>query len=241
MFYIRINKVRIFDNREGIFGLFNKAELRFYTYVTASPTGADLQTSALTLSDLANLSDETARKQKLLEAVQTEAVKFAQSNSIEINGVKDNQSLTFGEAGLIIFQSEFIPAALNLQLWVIESDEDIRRFVIDVDQIVDSAAFNGLATAIGLALTVSNPILTAAISVGGVLVHLLREKLRNTKDDLVGYWQCVLNRDEHYPYGVRDKQDVPDTTRNIQVDYTLFGFENELNQSVINHEKRKEE
>jgi hypothetical protein len=228
MFYARINKIKVFNNKEGFLGLFNKAELRIYSYVTASSIGTDLQTSALTLSDLAELSDETARKQKLLQAVQIEATKFAQSNTIEVNGVKDNQSLTFGDAGLVIYQSDFIPAAIHLQLWVIESDEDIRRFVIDIDQIVDSAAFKGLTAAIGLALTVSNPVLTAAISVGGVLVHLLKKKLRTSKDDLVGYWQNILNREEHYPYGVRDKQDVPDTTRNIQVDYTLFGFENEI-------------
>jgi hypothetical protein len=231
MFYIRINKIRIFNNREGFLGLFNKAEMRIYSYVTASSTGIDLQTSALRLSDLANLSDEAARKQKLLETVQAEVDKFAQSNSIEINRVKDNQSLTFGEAGLVIYQSDFIPATLHIQLWVVESDEDLRQRVGDADKIVDSAAFKGLTTAIGLALAVTNPILTAAISVGGVLTHLLRQKLRNTKDDLVGYWQCVLNRNEHYPYCVRDKQDVPDTTGNIQVDYTLFGFENEVKNS----------
>jgi hypothetical protein len=235
MFYTRINKIKVFNNREGFLGLFNKAEMRIYSYVTASTTGKNLQNSFLTLSDLANLSDEAARKQKLLEAVQAEVDKFAQSSSIEINGVKDNQSLTFGDAGLIIYQSEFIPAALHLQLWVIESDEDMRHRVIDTEQILDSTAFKGLSTAIGLALAVTNPILTAAISVGGVLAQLLRQKLRNKKDDLVGYWQCILNRNEHYPYCVRDKQDTPDTTGNIQVDYTLFGFENEVKQLIINN------
>jgi hypothetical protein len=231
MFYTRINKIKVFNNREGFIGLFNKAEMRIYSYVTASATGEDIHKDMplLTLSDLADLSDEAARKQKLLDAVQIEASKFAQSNSIEINGVKYNQSLTFGEAGLIIYQSDFIPAALRVQLWVIESDEDIRRVVMDTNQIVDSAAFKGLTSAVGLALAVTNPILTAAISVGGVLTQLLRQKLRNNKDDLVGYWQCALNRNEHYPFCVRDKQDVPDTTGNIQVDYTLFGFENEVN------------
>jgi hypothetical protein len=45
-------------------------------------------------------------------------------------------------------------------------------------------------------------------------------------DDLVGYWQMTLNRAEHYPHGTRDRQDTADTTGNILVDYTLFGFEN---------------
>jgi hypothetical protein len=52
--------------------------------------------------------------------------------------------------------------------------------------------------------------------------------LRANKDDLVGYWQASLNRAEHFPHGCRDKQDVYDTTGNILIDYTLFGFENEI-------------
>jgi hypothetical protein len=35
----------------------------------------------------------------------------------------------------------------------------------------------------------------------------------------------LLNRKEHYPHGTRDRQDVYDTTGNILIDYTLFGFE----------------
>ena len=228
MFYVRENKIRIFNNQEGFLGLLNKAEIRIYSYVTASPTGTAVHTSALTLSDLAMLPNEAARKEKLLEAVQAEVDKFAQSNSIEINGVKDNQSLTFSDAGLLIYQSDFIPEALCIQLWVIESDEDLRSLATDTEQIKDSDAFKGLTSSVNLALAVKNPILSAVIGVGGVLIQLLRKRRRNNKDDLVGYWQCVLNKNEHYPHCVRDKQDVPDTTGNIQVDYTLFGFEKEL-------------
>jgi hypothetical protein len=37
MFYARINKVKVFNNREGFLGLFNRrAELRIYSYL--SPT-----------------------------------------------------------------------------------------------------------------------------------------------------------------------------------------------------------
>jgi hypothetical protein len=235
MFYTRINKIKVFDNREGFLGLFNSAEMRIYSYVTAASTvGADLRVCPdlracpLILSDLMNLSDESARRQKLLEAVQTEVAKFAQSNSIEINGVKDNQSMLFGESGLVIYQSDFIPPSLNLQLWVIESDEDARNFALEADKVIGSDAFKGLYAAVETALVVSNPVLSGVIAVGGVALSLLRQKLRTNKDDLVGYWQASLNRAEHYPHGSRDKQDVYDTTGNMQVDYTLFGFENEV-------------
>jgi hypothetical protein len=224
MFYTRINKIKVFDNREGFLGLFNSAEMRIYSYV-----GADLRVCPLILSDLMNLPDEAARRQKLLEAVQSETAKLSQSNSLEINGVKDNQTLLFGESGLVIYQSDFIPASLNLQLWVIESDEDVRSFALDADKVIDSDAFKGLYAAVETALAISNPVLSGVIAVGGVALSLLRQKLRINKDDLVGYWQASLNRAEHYPHGARDKQDVYDTTGNIQVDYTLFGFENEVN------------
>jgi hypothetical protein len=239
MFYTRINKIKVFNNREGFLGLFNSAEMRIYTYVGAdlrvcpSPCpSAPLSPYPLTLSDLMNLSDESSRRQKLLEAVQSEVAKFAQSNSLEINGVKDNQSMLFGESGLVIYRSDSIPASLDLQLWVIESDEDVRSFALDADKVIDSDAFKGLYLAAEAALALTNPVLSGAIAVGGVALNLLRQKLRSNKDDLVGYWQASLNRTEHYPHGSRDKQDVYDTTGNMQVDYTLFGFENQL---IINN------
>jgi hypothetical protein len=124
MFYARINKLKVFDNREGFLGLFDKAELRIYSYVTAgslTDAGAD---GALTLADLLELPDEAARRQKLLERVLAETDKFAQSSFLEINGVKDNQTLLFGDSGMMIYQSETIPDRLAIQLWVIESDSD---------------------------------------------------------------------------------------------------------------------
>jgi hypothetical protein len=248
--------MKVFDNREGFLGLFNRAELRIYSYATPVPAGAGLAPAlengviangatangaivngtiangtenratarvAPTLADLMNLPDDASRKQRLLDAVLAEAGNFAQSYSLDVDGVRDNQTLFFGETGLLLYRSDTIPDALRLQLWVIESDEDVRRWALDADKVMDSDAFKGLVAAATAALAVTNPILTASIGVGGVLVNLLRQKLREKKDDLVGYWQCDLNRAEHYPHSTRDRQDVSDTTGNIQVDYTIFG------------------
>jgi hypothetical protein len=151
MFYARINKIKVFNNREGFPGLFNSAELRIYSYATAVPSAAgdDPQVSPgrvnpFLLSDLAGLPDETVRRLKLQEAVASEVNKFAQSAALEINGIKDNQSLLFGDSGLAVYQSDTIPAWLDLQLWVIESDEDVRRFALNAGQIIDSDAFKSL-------------------------------------------------------------------------------------------------
>jgi hypothetical protein len=234
MFYSRINKIKVFNNREGILGLFNRsAELRIYSYTTSysvgitSPVPSVPFVPPLTLRDLIDL-DDNARYQKLLDAVRSEAELFAQSKYLEINGVKDNQSLLFGDSGLVIYSNEQIPDMLNMQLWVIESDADVRNFALDADKVIDSDAFKGLLIAVETALTVTNPVLSGVIGIGTVVANLLRQKLRANKDDLVGYWQMTLNRAEHYPHGTRDRQDTADTTGNILVDYTLFGFENEI-------------
>ncbi|MDR3245567.1 MAG: DUF5675 family protein, partial [Prevotellaceae bacterium] len=79
----------------------------------------------------------------------------------------------------------------------------------------------------------TNPAIAGAISIGKIVAKIVWEKLLNNKDDLVGFWQVSLNRTEHYPHGILDKQDIPDTTQNILVDYTLFGFEKVVQGSKI--------
>jgi hypothetical protein len=233
MFYSRINKIKVFDNREGFLGLFNKrAEIRIYSYVKASTVlpalSASDHSSGIAISELLGLPDEAARKQRLLDAVLAETNHLAQSSSLEIDGVKDNQTLLFGDSGLVIFSSERIPDKLDLQLWVIEADNDVRNFVIEADKVLDSDAFKGLFAAVEATLAITNPVISGVIAVAGVVINIIRKRLRENKDDLVGYWQASFNRAEHYPHGVRDKQDVYDTTGNILVDYTLFGYENTI-------------
>ncbi|MDR2679888.1 MAG: hypothetical protein LBC47_03665, partial [Tannerella sp.] len=130
MFYTRINKIKIFNNREGFLGLFNRsAELRIYSYVL-NPAGtaghypeSDRTYRPLSISDLLHL-DEKQREERLLEQVIAEAGLLAQSRFLEVNGVKDNQTLLFGDSGLVIYSSDHIPSELDIRLWVIESDTD---------------------------------------------------------------------------------------------------------------------
>jgi hypothetical protein len=218
MFYVRINKIKIFNNREGFPGLFNRAELRIHSHAAGYSVGTEPYVSPLTLAGLIDLDDD-ARRQKLLDSVLSEASRFAQSHSLEINSVKDNQTLTFDEAGLVLYQSETIPDSLNLQVWVIELDEDVWKFALDAEKVMQSDAFLGLVSTVGAVLAMTNPFLTGTIGVGGVVVSLLRQKLKANRDDLVGYQQATLNRTEHYPHGTCDRQDVYDSTGNMQLDY----------------------
>jgi hypothetical protein len=221
MFFARINKIKVFDNKEADFLGLNRAELKIYSFATE-------QTSPLTLGDLHELSEEE-RKAILMQAVIDATHQF---QFLEIGNVKDNQSLFFGEAGILAYRSERIPEQLNLQLWVIESDQKERQFFVDADDVLNSEAFQGLFTSITTALTVANPLLGTAIAVTRVVANLIQKKLKTNKDDLVGYWQMQLSRAEHYPHGTREKQDSPDTTGNILVDYTLFAYDTVAGEST---------
>jgi hypothetical protein len=164
MFYARINKIKVFNNREGFLGLFNHAELQIYS-LASNPTNMSgsghfgdfsgkpkvlPQPVLLKMDDLLSLSDKK-RKEKLLEAALTEAERFSQSQRLEINGVKDNQTLLFGESGLVIYQSNRIPDQLDVQLRVIESDSDVRKFSVDADSVLESETFKRLLGALKVA------------------------------------------------------------------------------------------
>jgi hypothetical protein len=89
MFCVRINKIKVFNNREGFLRLFNRAEMHIYSYVTASSVPS---------------------------------------------AVEPGSAPSLQQPSLAIYAGEQIPDALNIQLWVIESDEDIRRFAPDADR-----------------------------------------------------------------------------------------------------------
>jgi hypothetical protein len=47
--------------------------------------------------------------------------------------------------------------------------------------------------------------------------------LVRNRDDQVGLYYLSLNRMEHYPNGERKRDDVPDLSNNVRVDYSIFG------------------
>jgi hypothetical protein len=66
-------------------------------------------------------------------------------------------------------------------------------FAFDTEKVMPSDAFQGFIASIGSVPAVTNPFLTGAIGVGGVVVSLLRKKLKINRDDLVSYRQATLN------------------------------------------------
>ena len=50
----------------------------------------------------------------------------------------------------------------------------------------------------------------------------LQVPVRN-RDDQVGLNYLSINRIEHYPNGERKRNDEPDLSNNVRVDYSIFG------------------
>jgi hypothetical protein len=72
--------------------------------------------SLLSISDPWIYPTGLARKQKLVDDVIAEASHQSQSSPLEINGLRDNQTLLLGDSGLAIRSSERIPEKLDIQL-----------------------------------------------------------------------------------------------------------------------------
>ena len=76
-----------------------------------------------------------------------------------------------------------------------------------------------------VAAAASNPSYVAAVGIGKHVVKMLAERRQSNKDDIIGVLYTSLNRREHYPHGERKRDDVPDLTNNMFIDYSMFGFD----------------
>ncbi|MDR1407103.1 MAG: hypothetical protein LBJ23_03520, partial [Tannerella sp.] len=167
MFFARLNKMKVFDNREGFLGLSDRAELRIYSRVNAG-LNPFLHVTLADFRELDNNPDGIAERLKTL--LLGEAGDLAQCNYVEVNGVKDNDSLYFGDAGFLMYQDAQIPETLNVQLLVIEADDDIRKFAIGAGDVLDSPVVKGITGSILTALAAVNPVWTATVGIGRLAV-----------------------------------------------------------------------
>jgi hypothetical protein len=223
MFYARINKIRIFSNREGFLGLFDRAEVQIYSLAGKPESTVKLEDLVMELAEVSDDKKEEAIQKKLLDAVKAEAKNLQFLQKLPIRGVRDNEVLTFGDEGIQLYKSETTPDELGMHVWLIELDNDIRDLALTTDDILKSTEFKTLLTTGLAALAVKNPLAVAAVSLTGLVFRLVLKKLLSeNRNDLIGYWHETLNRSEHYPHGIRNREDVPDSTRNMLVDYTLF-------------------
>ncbi|MCP4609568.1 MAG: hypothetical protein GY845_12730 [Planctomycetes bacterium] len=219
MFYFRINKVRIIDNRENAFLFFTRdlAEIKLVSLITTGNTS---------FPDLDPFLAETnpEKKKQLAAAMVAQVV----SNRIlaTIDNVKDGQTINFGDTGYVVFQANTIPQDFNWCFIALEDDGDVRNVGSSIDEVLKNPGFDMFATNLAvLAGAAANPAFTAGVVVAKFVASVIADNLKKNKDDLAGLLYMSLNRREHYQHGIRDRDDVADLTGNMIVDYSLFGFE----------------
>lgn len=219
-FYFRINKLRIVDNREGrMFGFAGKdsAEMKLYSFITTD--GVDLPD--LTLLQAASTQEQkTALVSKMVKAI-VDARIFT-----EIQNVKDNHIATFGDTGYVLYQSKTIPENFSWSFIAIESDQDYRDLGGMIEaELKNTAQVDQFAKNLSGLLASGAPQFAAAVELTKFTVGLMARVTKRNKDDQLGVLYMSLNRSEHYPHCLRDKQDVPDLSNNMFVDYSLYGHE----------------
>ena len=115
MFYFRINKLRIVNNREGrnvlrVFGM-DQAEVQLNSFVTTDQSRLPQMDDYLATNDLQHK-----------KAILAEAVHQVVNSRIftTIHNVTDNHVMTFGDTGYVLYQSEQIPTHFDWILLAID-------------------------------------------------------------------------------------------------------------------------
>jgi hypothetical protein len=220
MFYFRINRLFIYDNKEGkrflLFGA-DTAELKMISFVATE------HSQLPDMSEFLQTTDEKRRKEIMQQAV-TQVVSSRVINEVE--NIKDQGEVLFGNTGYVLYSHEEIPESFDWQLIVYESDKSIREHSEVVQDMVSHKEFDSFVQNVAaLAKSAANPALAAAVAIGKYAIKVSTEVAKKNKDDLIGVLYTSLIREEHYPHAERKVDRCWDLTRNMQVDYSIFGFE----------------
>lgn len=221
MFFFRINKLKIIDNKElpsflGVFGP-DVAQIKMVSFVT---------TDNMELPDMTGFQetkDQETRK-KILKAAVSQVVDARILTMVE--NIKDNHIMYFGDTGYVLYHSKTIPEHFDWQFVVYESDKSIRDTAMMVEDIINDDEFDIFTDNMVALLTgAKNPAYQASVAIGKFATKVVLKVAGQNKDDMVGIIYMSLNRWEHYPFGERKKDNVPDMTNNMLIDYSVFGFD----------------
>lgn len=211
MFYLRLNKLRIYSNG----ALLGMSEIQLMSFVTLGETDFPM------LNDFFRTTDEAVRKDLIAQAVS----RVVSSRIMpQIERIKDNQLIYFGDTGYNVFVSDTIPENLNWMLLAIKSNEQLVDNASLLSELLSEKNLATLVGTIGMLASASSPVTAAVSTLTTLVAESILKLCINSKDRQIGLLLTSFIRQEHYPYGKRDAQDVPDATGNMKVDYTIFGF-----------------
>lgn len=211
-FVFRINKISILKNRE-----WGGAEVKLLSFVT----GQDVN-----LPDLSGFQ-ETRNPEEQMALIRAAALSVLSAKLlIQIEHVRDGHVMTFGDTGYALYTSDKIPVSFNWSLLAFELDSDIRELGSRIDAIVNEPGFNQFAQdLIALAGAAHHPASALGLAIAKFVFGVVIDNLLRDRDDQIGVLYQSFNRFEHYPHGERKRDDVPDLSNNILIDYSIFGTE----------------
>jgi hypothetical protein len=220
MFYFRINKIKLLDNRtgKGFLGLGgDKATVQLWSLIITG--NIDLPC----LDELMKTTDAQKKQELVAQIVQQVA---ASRRLTPIESVKDNMTATFGDTGYVLFQTKEIPQDFNWQFTAIKLNDKTRDLGAEMLNVINHKDFGSFANNLpALVGSTVNPAYTAAVEVGKFIFTIIGSNLAKKKDKQLGLLYMSLDRPEHYPHGVRNSQDVVDLTGNMYVDYAIFAYD----------------
>jgi hypothetical protein len=210
MFFFRLNKIRIVNNRE----LIGRAEVRILSFITTDH-------NPLPELDGFFATNDPVAKRTILEAAVGGVL---QANIFpEIQKIRDNHVLFFGDTGISLLTSETIPGNFNWQLVAIDNDQDIRENAALIESIIADEGFDGFVNNVGTLIGIAaNPAFELGVQVAKFVAKTILKIAKAKKDDQIGILMMSLNRAEHYVHGHRNAENVPDISGNMFVDYTIF-------------------
>jgi len=211
-FVFRLNKLKIINNRE-----WHNGELKILSFVT----GNDVNLPAL--DDLLKTTDPSEKKSLIKAAAQSV---LSSKILMQLDHVQDGHQATFGDTGYALYTSNKIPVSFNWSLLVMEIDEDINTLGKRINEIVKGNEFDSFTNNIMLTAGMAvSPAAAAGLSVAKYVFGIVARTMMKNKDDQVGLAYQSFNRFEHYPHGERKRDDVPDLSNNLRIDYSIFGTE----------------
>lgn len=219
MFYLRLNKVEIHKNRE----LLGKAELQLMSFVNMADASFPL------LNEFFSTTEVEKKEQIIVNAVKQV---ISSRIFLPIHKIADNQKITFGDTGYVLFQSKTIPDAFNWLLLAVELDNKTRNNAVLAEQILTENNITAVVNSIAALASISNPVAGAAIAITKFVANSIVKMFKNDKDDQIGVFLSSFIREVDYKHGNREGIGVPDTTGNMHVDYSIFGFNQDTIESI---------
>ncbi|MEO8354092.1 MAG: hypothetical protein ABI680_20380, partial [Chthoniobacteraceae bacterium] len=222
MFILRLNRLRVFDNRtrKSFLGLLGEdaAHIKIVSFVATD------QALLPDLDRFVETGDETERRKILAEAIDRT---LSSRVFTSIPKVRDGHVLTFGDTGFAVHRSDDIPDQLDWMMLVIKSNQPTRNLGIGLEELLAEESLPqfsaNLLKVLGAAALSTNPTFLAAAQIGRFIGETSADILKRKNDELIGLYYHSLNAVEHYPHGERKVDHSPGVSGNISVDYSLFG------------------